>query len=87
MGQVEGALSIFDPKRGGPGVPPELQGVLDDIGKLGTLNVDQAQNIRSRLGEIAGQASVAATSGFPRRRARCRTPLRRKCPTRAGWQP
>ena len=59
MGRVGGALSIFDPKRGGPGVPPELQGVLDDIGKLGTLNVDQAQNIRSRLGEIAGQASVA----------------------------
>ena len=34
MGRVEGALSIFDPNlRGGPGVPPELQGVLDDIGK------------------------------------------------------
>lgn len=62
MGRVEGALSIFDPKRGGAGVPTELQSVLDDIGKMGTLNVDQAQNIRSRLGEIAGQASVAGNN-------------------------
>lgn len=59
MGRVEGALSMFDPKRGGAGVPAELQGVIDDIGKLGSLNLDQAQNLRSRLGEIAGKASVA----------------------------
>lgn len=53
------ALSVFDPKRGGAGVPAELQSVLDDIEGLGRLSVDQAQNIRSRLGDIAGRASVA----------------------------
>lgn len=57
--RTKSALSVFDPARGGAGVPAELQSVLDDIGKLGTLNVDQAQNIRSRLGDIAGRASVA----------------------------
>jgi hypothetical protein len=58
LGRAQKALSIFDPKRGGAGVPAELQGVLDDIGSLGTLNLDQAQNIRSRLGKIAGEAAV-----------------------------
>ena len=59
MERAQGALSVFDPKRGGAGIPAELQGVLDDIGNLGRLNVDQAQNIRSRLGDIVGRASVA----------------------------
>lgn len=59
LDRAEGALSMFDPKRGGAGVPAELQGVLDDIHGLGTLNIDQAQNIRSRLGDIAGRAQVA----------------------------
>lgn len=64
--RAQGALGVFDPKRGGAGIPPELGGVLDDIGRLGQLNVDQAQNIRSRLGDIAGQASVAGDARLAR---------------------
>jgi hypothetical protein len=53
------ATRLFDPAQGGGGVPAQLQSVLDDIERIGSLSLSQAQNIRSRLGEIAGQASVA----------------------------
>lgn len=50
---------MFDPAQGGGGVPSELQSVIDDIGNIGNLTLTQAQNIRSRLGDIAGRASAA----------------------------
>lgn len=50
---------IFDPRNGGGGVPAELQGLLDDVAGLGSLSLDQAQNLRSRAMEIAGKASAA----------------------------
>ncbi len=53
------AASVFDPARGGGGVPAELQSVIDDLADLRAVDLSQAQNIRSRLGEIAGKASAA----------------------------
>jgi hypothetical protein len=53
------AARIFDPQNGGGGVPAELQSVIDDLGALRAVDLSQAQNIRSRLGEIAGKASAA----------------------------
>lgn len=64
--RAQTALNVFDEKMGGGGVPSELQTVLDDIAKLGTLNFDQAQNIRSRLGDIAGDASVKGNARLAR---------------------
>jgi len=53
------ATAKFLPENGGEGVPAALQGVLDDLGNLGRVNIDQAQNIRARLGTIAGEAAVS----------------------------
>lgn len=53
------ATRMFDPRQGGGGVPSELQGVIDDIARMERVTLSQAQNIRSRLGEIAGKAGVA----------------------------
>lgn len=50
---------IFDPRNGGGGVPGELQNVMDDVAALSSLSLDQAQNLRSRVMEIAGKASAA----------------------------
>lgn len=57
MADADGALSRFSPSRGGAGIPAELQSVLDDISRLGTINIDQAQNLRARLGAISGPAA------------------------------
>lgn len=53
------ATRMFDPAQGGGGVPAELQSVIDDIANLRAVDLSQAQNIRARLGEIAGRASMA----------------------------
>lgn len=50
---------VFDPARGGGGVPAELQSVMDDVAALGNISLDQAQNLRSRVMEIAGKASAS----------------------------
>jgi len=48
----------FSPERMGGGVPPELQAVIDDISAApgGAMTFEQIQNVRSRLGKIAGEA-------------------------------
>lgn len=56
------ATRMFDPAQGGEGVPAALQSVIDDIGAIGRVDVGQAQNIRSRLGAIAGEASRAGNN-------------------------
>lgn len=53
------ATRMFDPSQGGEGVPAALQSVMDDIATLGRVDLNQAQNLRSRLGKIAGEASRA----------------------------
>lgn len=51
---------LFNPEAGGEAPPAALQGVIDDLAAAGDAVPWQfAQNIRSRLGEIAGQASAA----------------------------
>lgn len=59
MDEARRATAMFDPARGGGGVPAELQSVIDDLADLRAVDLSQAQNIRSRLGEIAGKASAA----------------------------
>lgn len=56
------ATRMFDPAQGGEGVPAALQGVIDDIANLERLDISQAQNLRSRLGTIAGEASRAGNN-------------------------
>jgi hypothetical protein len=58
MDEVRRATAKFDPAQAGEGVPVELQRVIDDIAALGSLDITQAQNIRSRLGVIGGEAAV-----------------------------
>jgi hypothetical protein len=54
------ARRLFNPEAGGEAPPAALQGVIDDIANAGDVVSWQfAQNIRSRLGEIGGQASAA----------------------------
>lgn len=51
---------LFNPAAGGDAPPPALQSVIDDIAAAGdNVTWQFAQNIRSRLGEIAGQASAS----------------------------
>ena len=57
---------MFDPERGGEGVPARLQAVVDDVERLGTLSLDRAQNLRERLGTIAGEASAAGDNRLAR---------------------
>ena len=59
MDEARRATAMFDPARGGGGAPVELQSVIDDLAELRAVDLSQAQNIRSRLGEIAGKASAA----------------------------
>ena len=58
------ATQRFNPRQGGGGVPTELQKVIDDIAQMGRVNVTQAQTLRSRLGEIAGPASVSGNKNL-----------------------
>ena len=58
LARAEEVTRMFNPAQGGEGVPAALQGVIDDIANMGRLDVNQAQNIRSRLGAIAGEASM-----------------------------
>jgi len=53
------ATAKFSKERMGGGVPEELQAVIDDIAgaKGGVMDFEQIQNVRSRLGEIAGEAA------------------------------
>lgn len=57
MEETRTATRFFDPAQGGGGIPTELQGVIDDIAQMPSMTLTQAQNLRSRLGEIAGKAS------------------------------
>lgn len=57
LDRARDATRIFDPAQGGEGVPAALQSVIDDMANLGRLDINQAQNIRSRLGAISGEAS------------------------------
>lgn len=51
---------LFNPAQGGEAPPPALQSVIDDIAAAGdNVSWQFTQNIRSRLGEIAGRASAA----------------------------
>jgi hypothetical protein len=59
MDEAGRVTRMFDPTQGGGGVPVELRGVLDDIESLGAVSLDQAQNLRARLMEVAGKASAA----------------------------
>jgi HAMP domain-containing protein len=62
LDRAKDATRMFDPKQGGEGVPAALQGVIDDLAKLERVDINQAQNIRSRLGAIAGEASRAGNN-------------------------
>lgn len=66
--EARAATRMFDPARGGGGVPAELQSVIDDIAFVTeggsrrprtALDLTEAQNLRSRLGEVSGKASAA----------------------------
>lgn len=59
MDEAQRATRMFDPAQGGGGVPADLQSILDDIAGLRAVDISQAQNIRSRLGEVAGEAAAA----------------------------
>lgn len=59
MDAADEATTMFRSDRGGGGVPAELQSIIDDIGNLRAVDLSQAQNIRARLGEVAGTASAA----------------------------
>jgi len=75
MEEARNATRRFDPRQGGGGVPPELQNVIDDIAQMGRVNVTQAQNIRSRLGEIAGTASMSGNNSLAQVAGRISTSL------------
>lgn len=59
LDRAKAATAMFDPAKGGGGVPAPLQSVLDDIARMGSIGVEEAQNLRNRLGDIAGGAAVA----------------------------
>lgn len=69
------ATRRFDPKRGGGGVPPELQSVIDQIKQFGRVDITQAQNLRKQLGEIAGKASLAKNNSLAETAGLIRTSL------------
>ena len=75
MEVARNATRRFDPKQGGGGVPPELQGVIDQIEKFGRVDITQAQNLRKQLGEIAGEASVAGNKSLAETAGLIRTSL------------
>ncbi|PHX98302.1 MAG: hypothetical protein CK529_13695 [Rhodospirillaceae bacterium] len=73
--EARNATRRFDPRQGGGGVPAELQKVIDDIAQMGRVDVTQAQNLRSRLGEIAGAASVSGNKSLAQAAGRISTSL------------
>ena len=75
MEAARNATQRFDPRQGGGGVPTELQKVIDDIAQMGRVDVTQAQNLRSRLGEIAGAASVSGNKSLAQTAGRISTSL------------
>jgi hypothetical protein len=66
LAEARRTTAMFAPEQGGGGVPAALQSVVDDIAAIGNLSLDQAQNLRSRLGEIAGQASASGDARLAR---------------------